>query len=85
MKKYVWSETVVEGGKPFHGNAGSSAVEHRSLSEHGRSRCSWPRRQGAPPPPQFYADAAVIAYRRAGQRCAGGIAASEDDGECGRS
>ncbi len=37
MKKYVWSETLVEGGKPFTGNAGSSAVEHRSFSEHGRT------------------------------------------------
>ena len=33
MKKYVWSETLVEGGKPFTRNAGSSAVEHRSVSE----------------------------------------------------
>ena len=26
-------------------DAGSSAIEHRRISEYGRSRCSWPRRQ----------------------------------------
>jgi hypothetical protein len=62
MKKYVWSETFVEGGKPFRGilarpptNTGAfqnMGVRDLSLSE------------GAPTPPEFYADSAVIAYRR---------------------
>ena len=33
MKKYVWSETPVEGGKPFTGTLASSALEHRGVSE----------------------------------------------------
>ena len=33
MKKYVWSETRVEGGKPFTGALASSTLEHRRVSE----------------------------------------------------
>jgi hypothetical protein len=62
MKKYVWSETRVEGGKPFKGmlpqpprNTGPfQNVPYK------------PRRyqpKGVPAPPEFYADTAVVAYR----------------------
>ena len=62
MKKVVWSETVIEGGKPFNGtlphppattgrfqNLGSE--RGFSLEGEGRER------------PEFYADIAVLAYR----------------------
>ena len=62
MKKYVWSETRVEGGKPFNGDAGASAGEYRCFSERGHSRLSW-RRRARQKMPQFYADTAVVAYR----------------------
>ncbi len=63
MKKYVWSETLVEGGKPFTGKlahppSNSGAFQNAGIQD------------GAPPPgsrpiPQFYADSVVVAYRRA--------------------
>ena len=60
MKKYVWSETVVEGGKPFTGKMRCSPQHHRGISEHGSARAI----RGPPttPPPQFYADAVVVAF-----------------------
>jgi len=63
MKKYVWSETLVEGGKPFtrtlaHPPSNTGAFQDLGV----RDALAAP--QGAPAPPQFYADAAVIAYRR---------------------
>ena len=64
MKKYVWSETPVEGGKPFTGTLAHPPSNTGAFQNLGRSRSLWPRPQGAPAPPQFYADAAVIAYRR---------------------
>lgn len=62
MKKYVWSETDVEGGKPFNGtlphppsSTGAFQDEsiHDELGSPGESKL-----------PQYYADAAVIAFRR---------------------
>jgi hypothetical protein len=64
MKKYVWSETVVEGGKPFHGvlvHPPSNTGAFQNLSV--RDALSAPA--GSKPVPQFYRDAAVVAYRRA--------------------
>jgi hypothetical protein len=63
MKKYVWSETFVKGGKPFtdtlaHPPSNTGAFQNLGV----RDALAAP--QGAPEPPQFYADAAVIAYRR---------------------
>jgi len=61
MKKYVWSETCVEGGKPFVGHlahppgitgAFQNLVRHNEPLAPGVAE------------PQFYADAAVVAYRR---------------------
>ena len=64
MKKYVWSETVVEGGKPFNGTLPHPPSNTGAFQNIGvRDLLAGP--QGAPPPPQFYADAVVIAYRRA--------------------
>jgi hypothetical protein len=63
MKKYVWSETAVEGGKPFTGT-----IEHpptntgafQSMSIHDVIAAP----TGSAPIPQFYADSVVVAYRR---------------------
>lgn len=62
MKKYVWSETFVEGGKRFTGvlaHPPSNTGAFQNMSIHDQ----------LPPPgtlpiPQFYADSVVIAYRR---------------------
>ncbi len=64
MKKYVWSETVVEGGKPFTGK-----LEHpptvtgafQNLGVH--DMISAP--EGSKQIPQFYGDGPVVAYKRA--------------------
>jgi hypothetical protein len=64
MKKYVWSATVVEGGKPFTGTlthppSNTGAFQNLSI----RDQLSAP--PGSAAIPQFYADSAVVAYRRA--------------------
>ena len=64
MKKYVWSETSCRRRQAVHRHARSSAVEHRGLSESGYSRPYAKAPEGSKPIPQFYADSAVIAYRR---------------------
>src|ERR1039458_1084692 len=63
MKKYVWSETFVEGGKPFTGTlahppSNTGAFQNMTI----RDVIDAPA--GSPPIQQFYADAVVIAYRR---------------------
>jgi hypothetical protein len=63
MKKYVWSETFVEGGKPFTGtlpHPPSNTGAFQNLAIHDVLDAP----AGSPAIPQFYADAAVIAYRR---------------------
>jgi hypothetical protein len=63
MKKYVWSETFVEGGEPFTGTLAhppSNTGAFQNMSVHDDMTAP----EGAPAIPQFYADAAVIAYRR---------------------
>jgi alpha-L-rhamnosidase len=63
MKKYVWSETLIEGGKPFTGSLAHPPSNTGAFQNLGvRDLLASP--QGAPPPPEFYADAVVIAYRR---------------------
>ncbi len=64
MKKYVWSETVVEGGKPFdgvlaHPPANTGAFQNEGIHDQ------------LPPPgsekmPEYYKDTVVVAYRAAG-------------------
>src|SRR6266852_683478 len=63
MKKYVWSETFVEAGKPFTGTLAHPPSNTGAFQNLGvRDLLAAP--QGAPPPPSFYADGVVIAYRR---------------------
>src|ERR1700682_3908807 len=64
MKKYVWSETVVEGGKPFNGTlshppSNTGPFQNLGMIDLPTAPAS------TSPPPQFYADVAVIAYKRA--------------------
>ena len=62
MKKMVWSATRVEGGRPFN-----SVLAHPPEVDGTFQNFSVPGRRGpdgkVTVPPQFYADAAVIAYR----------------------
>ena len=56
MKKYVWSETVVEGGRPFTGKLAhppsvTGPFQNLPIAN--------------PDAPQFYADSAVVGYRSA--------------------
>ena len=64
MKKYVWSETLVEGGKPFRGAlakppSNTGAFQNMAIQDVIAAPA------GSKPIPQFYADAAVVAYRAA--------------------
>ncbi len=64
MKKYVWSETRVEGGKPFPGTlahppANTGAFQNLPVEDLGDML------GGAAEPPNYYADSAVIAYKAA--------------------
>jgi hypothetical protein len=62
MKKYVWSETRVEGGKPFTGTLAHPPSNTGAFQNIGiRDMLAAP--PGTPAPPQFYADAAVVAYK----------------------
>ncbi len=63
MKKYVWSETFIEGGKPFTGTlahppTNTGAFQNMSIHD------VIPAPAGSSPIPQFYADSVVVAYRR---------------------
>ncbi len=63
MKKYVWSETLVEGGKAFHGrltHPPTNTGAFQNLSIHDVLAAP----AGAAKTPEFYADSAVVAYRR---------------------
>jgi hypothetical protein len=62
MKKYVWSETRVEGGRPFTGALAkpwSATGGYRNQPGQGRNLAGG----GGTPAPEFYADAAAVAYR----------------------
>jgi hypothetical protein len=61
MKKYVWSETVLEGGKPFTGKLPHPPGNTGAFQDMG-IREEFGRPPAAPPPP-FYADAVVVAFR----------------------
>ncbi len=59
MKKYVWSETIVEGGRPFSGKIAHPPSNTGAFQNIGiRDQLA----EGAKTAPQFYADAAVIAF-----------------------
>jgi len=60
MKKYVWSETVVQGGKAFMGKLAHPPATTGAFQNIGV------REQFGPPSPnlpEFYADAVVVAFR----------------------
>jgi hypothetical protein len=62
MKKYVWSETPVEGGKPFSGE-----LKHPPTRTGAFQNISIHDELGTPEQskiPEFYADAAVFAYKK---------------------
>ncbi len=59
MKKYVWSETRVEGGQPFHGTlihppSNTGVFQNLGLEDEESRKFK---------SPQYYADAAVVAYK----------------------
>ncbi|MBW4028739.1 MAG: glycoside hydrolase [Acidobacteria bacterium] len=64
MKKYVWSETEVEGGRPYTGTLAAPPSITGAFQDLG-VHDAMPAPQGSKPVPQFYADSVVIAYRRA--------------------
>jgi hypothetical protein len=64
MKKYVWSATLITGGKPFTGKlahppSNTGAFQKLSINDPD----SLPS-EGAKPIPQYYADSVVVAYRK---------------------
>jgi len=60
MKKFVWSETHVEGGSPF-----TTALPKPPSTTGAYQNQPGGGRAGQAPPPEFYADAAVVAFRDA--------------------
>ena len=61
MKKYAWSETLLEGGKNFNGKLAHPPSNTGAFQNIGIREAF-----GAPPEgpiPEFYADAAVVAFR----------------------
>ena len=64
MKKYVWSETYVEGGKPFTGTLKHPPTvtgAFQDLPIHDLLAAP----AGSKPIPEFYGDGPVVAYKRA--------------------
>jgi len=64
MKKYVWSATLLEGGKPFLGTlapppSNTGAFQNMEILDELTST------EGSKPIPHFYADVAVIGFRAA--------------------
>jgi len=63
MKKYVWSETDIQGGQPFTGTLAhppGNTGAFQNIGIHDQ-----PPPPGSQPIPDFYADSEVVAYRRA--------------------
>jgi alpha-L-rhamnosidase/F5/8 type C domain len=63
MKKIVWSETLVPGGKPFSGVLAKPPSISGPFQNKARSEFLNFNRGDDKPPPVYYADSAVIAYR----------------------
>ena len=63
MKKLVWSSTILEGGKPFNGTLPKPPCTTGPFQNIPRSKEPNLTGAQAPPPQEFYADTAVIAYR----------------------
>jgi hypothetical protein len=65
MKKFVWSETQVEGGRPFAGALAkppSQVGPFQNMTSAGRGFGAGAE-AGVKPPEPYYADAAVVAFR----------------------
>ena len=62
MKKYVWSETIVEGGKPFSGTLPHPPTQTGAFQDLGIYDSYDSNNAGKTP--HFYADSAVFAYKR---------------------
>ena len=60
MKKYVWSETVIEGGKAFIGKIAPPPSITGPFQNIGLAPSDWQNSQTSP---TFYADAVVVAFR----------------------
>jgi len=60
MKKYVWSETIVQGGKPFTGKIAPPPSVTGPFQNIGLKQSDWQNSQTSP---TFYADAVVVAFR----------------------
>ncbi|HEY1802940.1 MAG TPA: glycosyl hydrolase [Terracidiphilus sp.] len=65
MKKYVWSETLVEGGKPFTGVLAHPPTTTGSFQTLGSGDMESMAKRGKQIP-TFYGDSAVVAFRRPG-------------------
>jgi len=63
MKKFVWNETRVEGGKPFSDKLPKPPSTTGPFQNLSMKEAFSLTGQKETPPPQFYADAAVVAYR----------------------
>jgi alpha-L-rhamnosidase/F5/8 type C domain len=63
MKKFVWSETVVQGGRPFTGQLPKPPSATGPFQNMTAVRRVIGGAPDQPPPPQYYADSAVVAYR----------------------
>ncbi|MCC6723344.1 MAG: glycoside hydrolase, partial [Saprospiraceae bacterium] len=62
MKKYVWTETRVTGGKPFSGKLTQPATTSGKFGNMGIPKTS-AMGEESKPVPEYYADAFVIAYK----------------------
>jgi hypothetical protein len=62
MKKYVWSETEVQGGQPFNGKLPHPPGNTGAFQNMGIHDDLEP--DAAPKIPEFYADSLVVAYRK---------------------
>ena len=63
MKKFVWSETRVEGGRPFAGKLPQPPSETGPYQNIAGGRGGFGIPAQTKPPAPFYADAAVVAFR----------------------
>ena len=63
MKKYVWAETSVEGGKRFTGRVTHPPTDTGAFQDLSDREATTSEDHSSAPPPHFYADAAVVAYK----------------------
>ncbi len=63
MKKFVWTETPVKGGEPFRGTLPKPPSNAGPFQNIAGGRGGMGSAAPTAPPPDFYADSAVVAYR----------------------